>query len=150
MDQRHCHDAVCPPAARAVRIRGKSRAALRDPRIAKCHGDNPAVIFHETGTSQRGVSAALESDAALFVARWATENGRIGVLLDPRVSPLGLYSLAASLAHATDGAVVVAAPCWGFCHRIGRDHEAGNAAWFGMGAGLDELDLLLSSAVGIH
>jgi hypothetical protein len=112
--------------------------------------DLEAIIFHETRDGQRGVTAALGSDAALFVARWSGQGGRIGVLLEPRQSPLGLYTLAASLAREVGGTVVAAAPCWGFCHRVADDgREAGNAAWFGMGAGLDELDLLISDVAGI-
>ena len=120
-------------------------AALREA-IA----DPTAVIFHETRYGQRGVTASLGSDAALFVARWAGADGRIGVLLEPRCSPLELYALAAGLAQETGGAVIAAAPCWGYCHRVAADgREAGNAAWFGMGAGLDELDLLVSDVAGV-
>jgi hypothetical protein len=116
------------------------REAIQDP---------TATIFHETGDGQRGVTAALGSDAAVFVARWCGRGGRIGVLLEPRESPLGLYTIAASLAQEVGGTVVAAAPCWGFCHRIaGEGGEAGNAAWFGMGAGLDELDMLVSDVAG--
>ena len=107
--------------------------------------DDTAVIFHETRDGQRGVTAALDSDAALFVARWAGEGGRVGVLLEPPLSPVGLYTLATELAREVGGTVVAAAPCWGFCHRVtAHGREAGNASWFGMGVGLDELDLLIS------
>ena len=52
-----------------------------------------------------------------------------------------LYALAADLAREIGGDVIAASPCWGFCHRVGRHaNEAGNASWFGMGPGLDELE----------
>jgi hypothetical protein len=112
--------------------------------------DSEAVIFHETRDGQRGVTAALSSDAALFVARWSGQGGRIGVLLEPRQSPIELYAIAVGLAREIGGTVVAAAPCWGFCHRVADDgREAGNAAWFGMGAGLDELDLMVSDVAGM-
>jgi hypothetical protein len=111
--------------------------------------DDTAVIFHESRDGQQGVTAALDSDAALFVARWAGEGGRVGVLFEPRLAPVGLYTLAAELAREVGGTVVAAAPCWGFCHRVtAHGREAGNASWFGMGVGLDELDLLVSDVAG--
>jgi hypothetical protein len=46
------------------------------------------------------------------------------------------------MAYEGEATVTVSAPASGFCHRIDRlGQEAGNAAWFGMGAGLDEMDV---------
>jgi hypothetical protein len=119
----------CPEPRRAI-------AALRE-----AIQDTSALVFHETWDGQQGVTASLDSDAALFVARRAGDGGRIGVLIEPRLEPLGLYALAAEIAKEAGGSVLAAAPCWGFCHRVAANgREAGNAAWFGMGAGLDELD----------
>ena len=44
----------------------------------------------------------------------------------------------------TSGRVIGVAPCWGYCHRMDAEGtETGNAGWFGMGAGLDEIDLIV-------
>jgi hypothetical protein len=64
-----------------------------------------------------------------------------GMLIDPPAGPAELYALAWHASAEAGQTVLAAAPCWGFCHRVdatGQD-EAGNAAWFGMGADLDEL-----------
>ena len=120
----------CPEPRRAI-------AALRE-----AIQDTSALVFHEAGDGQRVATASLGSDAALFVARRAGDGGRMGVLIELPPAPLELYTLAADIAKEAGGSVVAAAPSWGFCHRIAASgREAGNAAWFGMGAGLDELDL---------
>jgi hypothetical protein len=120
-------------------------AALRE-----AVADESAVIFHETNEGPRGVSALLSSDAALFVARWAGRSGRLGVLLETQQTPSSLYALASGLARSAGATVVAAAPCWGFCHRVAPNgRESGNAGWFGMGVGLDELDLLVAGVSGI-
>ncbi len=119
----------CPVPRRAI-------AALRE-----AIEDRSALVFHETRDQQNGVTALLGSDAALFIARRAGDGGRIGVLIESPPSPLELYALAADIAKEAGGSVLAAAPCWGFRHCIAADgREVGNAAWFGMGAGLDELD----------
>lgn len=126
-----------------------------DPRRAvealrEAIADESAVIFHETSEAPRGVSALLNSDAALFVARWAGRGGRLGVILETHQTPSSLYALASELARSAGATVVAAAPCWGFCHRIAHNgSESGNAGWFGMGVGLDELDLLAAGVSGI-
>ena len=118
----------CPEPRRAI-------AVLRE-----AISDTSALVFHETRDGQHRVTASLDSDAALFVARRAGDGGRIGVLIEPQPAPSELYTLAADIAKEAGGGVLAAAPCWGFCHRVAADgREAGNAAWFGMGAGLDEL-----------
>ena len=95
---------------------------------------------------QDGVTASLGSDAALFVARRAGDGGRIGVLIEPHACATRTLHSGADIAKEAGGSVIAAAPCWGFCHRIAANgREAGNAAWFGMGAGLDELDSSVSN-----
>jgi len=91
-----------------------------------------------------GGPAALHSDTALFLARQAGPNGRLAVAVPTPISPVDLYLMADEVSRSTGGRVIAVAPCWGFCHRIGSDGtETGNAGWFGMGAGLDEVDLIL-------
>ena len=124
----------CPEPRRSIAV---LREAIQD---------TSALVFHETMDEQDGVTASLGSDAALFVARRAGECGRIGVLLEPQLTPLELYTLAADIAKEAGSGVLAVAPCWGFRHRIAANGwEAGNAAWFGMGAGLDELDPSVSN-----
>ncbi|WP_250265805.1 hypothetical protein [Rhodovastum atsumiense] len=95
-----------------------------------------------------GTRVAVETDAALFALRQAQVNGRLAILLCPPADgPVALYGMARDVALRTGGTVLAAAPCWGFRHRIEPDgREAGNAAWFGMGAALDEIDLLCADA----
>jgi hypothetical protein len=91
----------------------------------------------------------LDSDAAAFMALQAGPQGRLGMLLAPPAEPAELCGLAATLAEETGGTAFAASPCWGFCQRIGPDgQQAGNAGWFGMGAGLDELDDIMLAATG--
>ncbi len=103
-----------------------------------------AVLFLEVGVASRCATAGIEAEAALFVARRAGPEGRIGLILPcDETAPADLYILADQLAAEGGATVTVSAPDWGLRHRIDRSgREAGNAAWFGMGAGLDELDLL--------
>jgi hypothetical protein len=57
---------------------------------------------------------------------------------------LELYALTHEIALVSRARIIAVAPAWGFCHRIGSDgEESGNAGWFGMGVGLDEVDDLL-------
>jgi hypothetical protein len=111
--------------------------------------DQPdALVFAEvddaTHGTPHGAPVPLWHDAAWFLARRTPANGRIGVIVAAPAMPVDLYVLASNLAAATGAPVLAAAPGWGFCHRIGPDGtEWGNAAWFGMGAGLDEMDILI-------
>jgi hypothetical protein len=88
-----------------------------------------------------GGPVALHSDAALFLARKAGPLGRLGVAIPTPVSPLDLYALTHEVALVSQARIIAVAPGWGFCHRIGPDgEESGNAGWFGMGVGLDEVN----------
>jgi hypothetical protein len=109
-----------------------------------------AVVVNETTAGTGTAPVSLDSDAAMFVARRAGPDGHLGLLLaPPSGGPADLYALAAELAQERAAGVVAASPCWGFCHRIGPDgEEAGNASWFGMGPGLDELDDLMPDVTG--
>jgi hypothetical protein len=67
--------------------------------------------------------------------------GRLGVAIPTPVSPLDLYALTHEVALVSQARIIAVAPGWGFCHRIGPDgEESGNAGWFGMGVGLDEVN----------
>jgi hypothetical protein len=99
------------------------------------------MAFDEDGEALPVGPVALHGDAALFLARKAGSYGRLAVIIPVPVSPVDLYALAYDAALMTGGRITAVAPCWGFCHRIGPNgEEAGNAGWFGMGAGLDEVD----------
>jgi len=102
-----------------------------------------AALFLEAGVASRCATVSVGTEAAKFVARRAGAEGRIGLVVRcEHATPADLYGLADRLACEGAATVTVSAPALGFCHRIGRNgEEAGNAAWFGMGAGLDELDL---------
>jgi hypothetical protein len=103
-----------------------------------------AALFLETDDPADREIIPIDSDAALFLARRAAATVRLGLVCAPPEDPIALYALAHHLAEAADVPVLAAAPCWGFRHRIDPDGgEAGNAAWFGLGAGLDELDGLV-------
>jgi hypothetical protein len=106
-----------------------------------------AVVFLEAGVASRCATVGIEEEAALFVARRAGGEDRIGLILPcDDNAPADLYVLADQLAAEGGATVTVSAPDWGLRHRIGHDgQEAGNAAWFGMGAGLDELDIFGAS-----
>jgi hypothetical protein len=107
--------------------------------------DAELLAFGEDGAILHGGPVALHSDAALFLARKAGPRGRLGVIVAAPALPVDLYALAYEVAARTGERVTGIAPCWGFCHRIGPEgEEAGNAGWFGMGAGLDEMDALLT------
>ena len=106
-----------------------------------------AVVFLETGSNPRCSTVQLDSAAADFLVRRAGVRGRIGVLLSAdNISPVELYCLANGIAYAAGSTVTAVAPCWGLCHRVTiAGEEAGNASWFGMGAGLDELDVIAAT-----
>jgi hypothetical protein len=108
--------------------------------------DAEAVVFLEAGVASRCATAGIDEEAALFVARRAGSDGRIGLILPcGDTAPPDLYVLTDRLAAEGFATVTVSAPDWGFRHCIDRDgREAGNAAWFGMGAGLDDLDVFIA------
>ena len=102
------------------------------------------MAFDQDGEIVLGGPVALHSDAALFLARSAGPLGRLGVTIPTPVSPLDLYALTHEIALVSRARILAVAPAWGFCHRIGPNgKESGNAGWFGMGVGLDEVDTLL-------
>lgn len=80
----------------------------------------------------------LNAEAAFFAAA----HKSLAVLLaPPEGGPEELYGLAQDIAMRAGANVLAAAPCWGFRHGIDADgRETGNAAWFGMGPSLEELD----------
>lgn len=102
-----------------------------------------AALFLEAGVASRCATVDVAAEAALFVARRAGTGGRIGLIVQcEHAAPADLYGLADRMAYEGEATVTVSAPASGFCHRIDRlGQEAGNAAWFGMGAGLDEMDV---------
>jgi hypothetical protein len=117
-------------------------AAIRSLRDTLEHAD--VMAFDEAGDALPGGPVPLRGDAALFLARKAGLHGRLAVAIPTPASPVDLYSLTYEVAQVTQGRIIAVAPGWGFCHRIGPDDEEnGNAGWFGMGAGLDELDIVL-------
>jgi hypothetical protein len=102
------------------------------------------MAFDEDGDTVLGGPVALHSDAALFLARKAGALGRLGVAIPTPLSPLDFYALTHEVALVSRARIIAVAPAWGFCHRVGPDgEETGNAGWFGMGVGLDEVDDLL-------
>jgi hypothetical protein len=106
------------------------------------HGE--VLAFDAIGEVVLGGPVALHSDAALFLARTAGPLGRLGVVIPMPASPLELYALAHEVALVSRARIIAVAPAWGFCHRIEPDgEESGNAGWFGMGIGLDEVDGLV-------
>lgn len=109
--------------------------------------DVAAMLFLEAGTDARRATVALGSDAAEFLTRRAGPHGRIGVIIPSAATcPADLYAIAHGLTAGANATVVISAPCWGLCHQIASDFsEAGNAGWFGMGAGLDELDIVVAT-----
>jgi hypothetical protein len=117
-------------------------AATRSLRDSLEHAE--VMAFDADGDIVLGGPVALHSDAALFLARTAGPLGRLGVAIPTPISPLDLYALAHEVALVSRARIIAVAPAWGFCHRIGPDGgESGNAGWFGMGVGLDEVDDLL-------
>ena len=110
-----------------------------------------ALVFAELGDTLLDEPVSLWEDAALFLGRRTPPNGRIAVIVPVLASPVDLYALASTVATSLRTPVTAVAPCWGFCHRIAPDGtEAGNAAWFGMGAGLDEMDVLIGDIDGLE
>jgi hypothetical protein len=106
--------------------------------------DGEVLAFGENGDALADRAVPLHSDAALFVARKAGARGRLGIVVRSPASPVDLYVQAHEVACSTGTRITAIAPCWGFCHRVGPDGvEAGNAGWYGMGAGLDEVDSLI-------
>ncbi len=106
-----------------------------------------ALVLREISDMRDAEPVPLRHDAALFLGRRTQSEGRIGVIIPVPAMPVDLYALTSTLADNLGTAVTAVAPCWGFCHRIDPDGaEAGNAGWFGMGAGLDEMDVLIGDA----
>jgi hypothetical protein len=106
--------------------------------------DRAEVMAFGDNDALPGEPVSLHCDAALFLARMASSGGRLGIAVPTPASPIEIYTLAQDVALMTGGRVTAVAPCWGFCHRVGPDgEEAGNAGWFGMGAGLDEAEFVL-------
>lgn len=119
-------------------------AMIRSLRDSLEHAE--VMAFDAAGDTELGGPDALHSDAALFLARKAGPLGRLGVAIPTPISPLDLYALMHEVALVNQARIIAVAPGWGFCHRIGPDgEEAGNAGWFGMGVGLDEVDDLLGN-----
>jgi hypothetical protein len=119
-------------------------AATRSLRDSLEHAE--VMAFDEDGETVLGGPVALHSDAALFLARTAGRLGRLGVAIPTPISPLDLYALTHEVALVSRARIIAVAPAWGFCHRIGLEgEESGNAGWFGMGVGLDEVDELLGN-----
>jgi hypothetical protein len=112
------------------------RDAIEDPH---------AAMF---AVSQRGKCSSLVSlvnDAALREVLPDGTSGRIGVLITPPHGPLELYDMITRIAEQAGSPAVASAPCWGYCHRVAPNGvESGNAAWFGGGVGLDEIDALVN------
>jgi hypothetical protein len=104
-----------------------------------------AELFVEPadGGALLGQPMPLHSDAAVFLANKARPFDQLMLAVPLPATPVDLYALAHDAVSATGGEITAFAPCWGFRHRIGPSgDEAGNASWFGMGAGLDEADAL--------
>jgi hypothetical protein len=103
-----------------------------------------ALVVMEVSDVDDAEPVPLRQDAALFLGRRTHSPAKIGVIVPVPAMPVDLYALASSLADSLGAAVTAVAPCWGFCHRIDADgDEAGNAGWFGMGAGIEEMDVLI-------
>lgn len=104
---------------------------------------NARMVF-ESGSEGLCPPVPVDGDAAMFLARRAGPQGRLGIVINSEgLGPSDLYAIANGLAGGSGAIVSVSAPAWGFCHRVTPYQvEAGNAAWFGMGAGLDELEIL--------
>ena len=116
----------------ALAVTRSLRDSLEHAEVMAFDGDGEVVL---------GGPVALHSDAALFLARTAGPLGRLAVAIPTPVSPLDLYALTHEVALVSRARIIAIAPAWGFCHRVGPDgQEAGNAGWFGMGVGLDEVD----------
>jgi len=102
------------------------------------------LVIAEDGDAPHSGPVSLWDDTALFLGRRLQPGDRFGLIIPVPATPVDFYALASKLAEDLGGVVTAHAPCWGFCHRLGPDGmEAGNAAWFGMGAGLDEVDVLI-------
>jgi hypothetical protein len=107
--------------------------------------DAELLAFDSDGAALPGSPVRLHSDAAMFLARNIRARDRLGLAVPTPASPVDLYALEHNAADVTGARITAIAPCWGFCHRIDADgEECGNAGWFGMGAGLDEMDVLLA------
>jgi len=125
----------------AIEPRGKGTPLIQGLRAA-LKGRGEAVLFREGGGA---APVSLGSDQAVFLARQAGAARRLCLLLKNSPDPADLYALAYGAAASTEASVLAAAPCWGFCHRLDPEGgEIGNASWFGLGPGLDELDALFA------
>jgi hypothetical protein len=135
----HIREAAHPRALLGLDNLVDPLAVTRSLRDSLEHAE--VMAFGEDGDTVLGGPVALHSDAALFLARKAGVSGRLAVAIPTPVSPLDLYALTHEIALVSRVRIIAVAPAWGFCHRIGPDgEESGNAGWFGMGVGLDELD----------
>ena len=135
----HIRDAPHPRALLGLDNLIDPLAATRSLRDSLEHAE--VMAFDENGDVVLGGPVALHSDAALFLARSAGLLGRLAVTIPAPVSPLELYALTHEIALVSRARIIAVAPAWGFCHRVGPGgEELGNAGWFGMGVGLDEVD----------
>jgi hypothetical protein len=135
----HIRDAMHPRSLLGLDNLVDPLAVTRSLRDTLEHAE--VTAFDEDGDAVLGGPVALHSDAALFLARKAGSQGRLGVAIPTPASPLDLYALIQEVALVSQARIIAVAPAWGFCHRIGPDdEESGNAGWFGMGVGLDEVD----------
>lgn len=138
----HIRSSLHPRSLLGVDELGDPLAAIRALRGLLEYAD--VIAIARDGTRLPGGAVALHSDAALFVARQAAPHGRLAVMVPTPQSPVELYALCHEAGLLTGGRVIGVAPCWGYCHRIDPEgSESGNAGWFGMGAGLDEADLIV-------
>ena len=107
--------------------------------------DAEVLAVAGNGDALPGGPVPLHCDTGIFLARQAEEHGRLGLVMPMPASPVDLYTLAHDVAAMTGVRVIAVAPAWGFCHRVAPSgEESGNAGWFGMGAGLDEVDVMFA------
>jgi hypothetical protein len=143
-----CRSAGLDPEALAQALAAIPGVFAEDHAIPSGHALAPhavqAVLRAQPGRALLfGAGLNTRTVARLASARGpdmrALEGG--GWSIVPPAGPAELYALAWRVSAAAGQPVLAAAPAWGFCQRVdaaGLD-EAGNASWFGMGAGLDEL-----------
>jgi hypothetical protein len=138
----HIREATHPRALLGLDNLVDPLAVTRSLRDSLEHAE--VMAFDASGDTILGGPVALHSDAVLFLARTAGPLGRLAVAIPTPTSPLDLYALTHEVALVSRARIIAVAPDWGFCHRIAPGgEESGNASWFGMGVGLDEVDDLL-------